>query len=71
MRGAVRSALAALILALGAAVGAQGESKSLESELLQIQDAWAQAQYETPASEREARFGALVQRAEAFAAANP
>jgi len=61
--------VACAALTLSAAVA--GADPAFDSELLDIQQAWAVASYQTPRDGREAAFAQLETRAEALAAANP
>ena len=62
------------LLALGAASlqAAPAADPAFDAELLSIQQAWAKANYETPAGDaRKAAFDALEKRAEAFVKQHP
>jgi len=65
--------IASLILLLQpAAHAASAPDPAFDAELLSIQQAWAKANYETPAGDaRQQAFDSLEKRAEAFAKAHP
>jgi tetratricopeptide (TPR) repeat protein len=76
----IATALAALCLAVCLSVStpwpAMGDTETLpdadlQRELRAVQDAWAVANYETAAPERDSAFEALAQRADTFVAAFP
>ena len=65
--------IASLVVLLNAtAQAASAPDPAFDAELLSIQQAWAKANYETPAGDaRQQAFAALEKRAEAFSKAHP